>query len=80
MDPPSRLYEMAPRGAACYWLVNFILALYLSLSSLPNHSHYTDKKENQIFFFVYKEIQSGAVAKSYMRKGASQYMMKCANI
>jgi hypothetical protein len=29
---------------------------------------YTDKKENQIFL-KYKEIQSGAVAKSYMRKG-----------
>jgi hypothetical protein len=28
---------------------------------------YTDKK-NQIFL-IYKEIQSGAVAKSYMRKG-----------
>jgi hypothetical protein len=28
----------------------------------------TDKKENQIFL-MYKEIQSGAVAKSYMRKG-----------
>jgi hypothetical protein len=28
----------------------------------------TDKKENQIFL-KYKEIQSGAVAKSYMRKG-----------
>jgi hypothetical protein len=28
----------------------------------------TDKKEN-IIFFTYKEIQSGAVAKSYMRKG-----------
>ncbi len=27
-----------------------------------------DKKENQIFL-IYKEIQSGAVAKSYMRKG-----------
>jgi hypothetical protein len=26
---------------------------------------YTDKKENQIFL-IYKEIQSGAVAKSYM--------------
>jgi hypothetical protein len=36
---------------------------------------YTDKKENQ------KEIQSGAVAKSYMRKGfLIQYMRKCANI
>jgi hypothetical protein len=29
---------------------------------------YTDKKENQIFL-IYKEIQSEAVAKSYMRKG-----------
>jgi hypothetical protein len=30
-------------------------------------SFYTDKKENQIFL-IYREIQSGAVAKSY-RKG-----------
>ncbi len=29
---------------------------------------HTDKKENQIFL-IYREIQSGAVAKSYMRKG-----------
>jgi hypothetical protein len=29
---------------------------------------YTDKKENQIFH-IYREIQCGAVAKSYMRKG-----------
>ncbi len=29
---------------------------------------YTDKKENQIFH-IFKEIQSGAVAKSYIRKG-----------
>jgi hypothetical protein len=28
---------------------------------------YTDKKENYIFL-IYKEIQTGAVAKSYMRK------------
>ncbi len=28
----------------------------------------TDKKENLIFL-IYKEIQSGAVAKTYMRKG-----------
>jgi len=32
--------------------------------------HHTDKKENKIFLIhVYKEIQSGAVAKSYRRKG-----------
>jgi hypothetical protein len=32
---------------------------------------YTDKKENQIFliYILYKDIQSGAVAKLYMRKG-----------
>ncbi len=35
---------------------------------MPNILLYTDKKENQIFL-IYKEIQSGAVAKSYMRKG-----------
>jgi hypothetical protein len=29
---------------------------------------HTDKKENKIFL-IYKEIQSVAVAKSYMRKG-----------
>ncbi len=29
---------------------------------------YNDKKENKIYL-IYKEIQSGAVAKSYMRKG-----------
>jgi hypothetical protein len=39
----------------------------------------TDKKENQIFL-IYKEIQSGAVAKSYMRKGFLIYEGKCANI
>jgi hypothetical protein len=30
--------------------------------------HYNDKKENEIFL-IYKEIQMGSVAKSYMRKG-----------
>jgi hypothetical protein len=29
---------------------------------------YTDKTENQIFL-IYKEIQNGTVANSYMRKG-----------
>jgi hypothetical protein len=32
------------------------------------HASYTDKKENQIFL-IYKEIQNGAVAKSYMTNG-----------
>jgi hypothetical protein len=38
---------------------------------------YTDKKRKKIL--IYKEIQSGAVAKSYMRKGFL-IMRKCANI
>jgi hypothetical protein len=38
--------------------------------------HYTDKKENQIFV-IYKEVQSGAVAKSYMRKGFLMYEEIC---
>jgi hypothetical protein len=38
----------------------------------------TDKKENQIFL-IYKEIQSGAVAKSYMRKGFLIYEEKKKN-
>jgi hypothetical protein len=32
----------------------------------------TDKKESPIFL-IYKEIQNGAVAKSYMRKGFLTY-------
>jgi hypothetical protein len=32
----------------------------------------TDKKENKIFL-IYQEIHSGAVAKSYMRKGFPIY-------
>ena len=40
------------------------MVLYVEEGSEP----YTDKKENQIFL-RYKEIQTGAVAKSYLRKG-----------
>jgi hypothetical protein len=42
---------------------------------------YTDKKENKIFL-IYDEIQSGEVAKSYMRKGFLILYIyeKCANI
>jgi hypothetical protein len=35
---------------------------------IKDESTYTDKKKIK-FLFIYKEIQSGAVAKSYMRKG-----------
>ncbi len=33
---------------------------------------HTDRKENKVFL-IYKEIQSGGVAKSYMRKGFLKY-------
>ncbi len=36
------------------------------------HVQYNDKKENKIFL-IYREIQSGAVAKSYIRKGFLLY-------
>jgi hypothetical protein len=35
-----------------------------------NKVGYTDKKENKIFL-IYKEIQNGAVAMSYMTKASS---------
>ncbi len=40
---------------------------------------YTDKEENQIFL-IYKLIQSGAVAKSYMRKGFLTYEEMLKNV
>jgi hypothetical protein len=41
-------------------------------ASETGNEKYTDKKENQIFP-IYKEIQSGAVAKSYMTNGLLIY-------
>jgi hypothetical protein len=35
---------------------------------LPLGRVHTDKKEKKIFL-IYKDVQTGAVAKSYMRKG-----------
>jgi hypothetical protein len=42
----------------------------VSIRILDLHAQCTDKKEIN---FLYKEIQSGAVAKSYMRKGFPIY-------
>ncbi len=43
--------------------------LYLTIQCGWNNAFgYTDKKENKIFL-IYKEIHSGAVAKSYMTNG-----------
>jgi hypothetical protein len=40
----------------------------VSLKDITSTYAYTDKKENKSFL-IYKEIQRGTVAKSYMRKG-----------
>ncbi len=42
--------------------------LVASICSCPHMSPTLIKKENKIFL-ICKEIQSGAIAKSYMRKG-----------
>ncbi len=50
------------------------LSVSLCLLLTRGHVQYTDKKENQIFL-IYKEIQNGAVAKSYtVCLTASSYM------
>ncbi len=41
-------------------------------SNLVEMFSYSDKKENRIFL-IYKEIQNGAVAKSYMTNGLLIY-------
>ncbi len=46
----------------------FKCRLQFYLLGLVFFMNYTDKKENQSFL-IYREIPSGAVAKSYMRKG-----------
>ncbi len=38
------------------------------LSECTLKGQYTDENENEIFL-IYKEIEMGSVAKSYMRKG-----------
>ncbi len=51
-----------------YEAEGYIYALPIRFQLIFPALLYTDKKENQIFL-IYKEIQSGAVAKSYMSKG-----------
>jgi hypothetical protein len=48
-----------------------------SVGFLIGRLAYTVKKENQIFIIhIYIQIQSGAVAKSYMKKGFLKYEKK----
>ncbi len=42
------------------------------MKAMKSCSLYTDKKDNKIFL-IYKEIQKGAVAKSYMTNGLLIY-------
>jgi hypothetical protein len=51
-----------------YHIISMTLRLLASPCLAPDAPSYTDKKEDQIFL-IYKKILSGAVAKSYMRKG-----------
>ncbi len=55
---------------ACFLLytIPYKIRLLMDLKTETYVPFITDKKENQIFP-IYKEIQSGVVAKSYMRKG-----------
>jgi hypothetical protein len=41
-------------------------------SPVHKRDDYTDKKDNKVFL-IYKEIQNGAVAKSYMTNGLLIY-------
>ncbi len=66
------LYGFIPKISSCflgYFCLQFPQICFM------NWLQYTDKKENQIFL-IYKEIQNGAVAKSYMRKGFNEEMRK----
>jgi hypothetical protein len=49
--------------------------MIISYNKIGSFFACTDKKENQIFL-IYKEIQSGAVAKSYMTNGLLIYMYR----
>ncbi len=51
-----------PKNALVWWLHSFQGTVLRIIKK------YTDKKENETFL-IYKEIQMGSVAKSYMRKG-----------
>ncbi len=55
-----------------------ILSAFSDEAHIPSAASggHTDKKEKEIFL-IYKEIESGAVAKFYMRKGVLIYEKMC---
>jgi hypothetical protein len=50
----------------------FLILVLATTKAMKSCSLYTDKKDNKIFL-IYKEIQKGAVAKSYMTNGLLIY-------
>ncbi len=60
-----------PDPTVVYLIRNTAFMPMLPASTLTVYPH-TDNKENQIFL-IYREIQSGAVAKSYMTNGLVIY-------
>jgi hypothetical protein len=61
---------------SCYLNTIYSAVVPPSFKDIYDFGWYTDEKENQIFL-IYKEIQSGAVAMSYMRKDFLIYDKMC---
>ncbi len=66
--PASVFWKISTRLSVFRWTCIAISPFSLSEETDISVHNYTDKKENKIFL-INKEIQSGAVAKSYVRKG-----------
>ncbi len=57
------------KTANLFYSVSIFVNCYFAI---PRKEVFTDKKEKQVFL-IYNEIQSGAVAKSYMTNGLLIY-------
>ncbi len=68
----KRLEPKAPHNSAVLQYLREQAGSLLIWTSHTLFLFYTDKKENQIFL-IFKEIQTGAVAKSYMTNGLLKY-------
>ncbi len=56
-----------------------VTATLTTCKTLPPPSPHTDKKEKKIFLILYKDVQNGALAKSYMTNGLLIYREKFAH-
>jgi hypothetical protein len=62
------------RSISFHLLQNYLPSILIGTVLSPQLKFYcTDKKENQIFL-IYKEIQNGAFAKSYMTNGPAHIL------